>query len=149
MSPSSLTDHTGYWLRMVSNAVSREFARKIGLADVTVAEWVFMRALFDDQPVPPTVLATKMGMTKGAISKLAERLISKGLVLRTEHETDKRAHALSLSEAGMARIPALSAIADENDQRFFEALGPDERRTLVQLLRVLAERHGLSAAPVD
>ena len=44
-SASELTDHTGYWMRMVSNAVSQEFARKVSDEDVTVAEWVFMRAL--------------------------------------------------------------------------------------------------------
>lgn len=147
--PSDLTDHSGYWLRMVSNAVSLDFARKIAGEDVTVAEWVFLRVLYDAEPLAPTHLAERMGMTKGAISKLADRLIAKGLVTRTENETDKRAHSLSLSSAGRARIPVLSALADENDRRFFEVLSPDEHRTLDRLLRALAERHSLSATPVD
>jgi DNA-binding MarR family transcriptional regulator len=147
--PSNLTDHTGYWLRMVSNAVSQAFSRGIAGEGVTVAEWVFLRALYDGEPMTPTHLADRMGMTKGAISKLADRLIAKGLVTRTENETDKRAHSLSLSSAGRARIPALSALADENDRCFFEVLSLDEHRTLDRLLRALAERHSLSAAPVE
>ena len=58
---SELTDHTGYWMRMVSNAVSQEFARKVCGEDVTVAEWAFMRALYDLERTPPSVLVLACG----------------------------------------------------------------------------------------
>lgn len=146
---SELADHTGYWMRMVSNAVSQEFARKVSGKAVTVAEWSFMRALYDLEPTPPSVLAEKMGMTKGAISKLAERLVAKGLVERTESQQDKRAHSLSLTKSGRAKIPVLASLADENDAEFFGALTKEEHETLGRILKVLAEQHGLKAAPVD
>lgn len=148
-SASELTDHTGYWMRMVSNAVSQEFARKVSGEDVTVAEWSFMRALYDLEPTPPSVLAEKMGMTKGAISKLAERLVAKGLVERAESQQDKRAHSLSLTMEGRAKIPTLASLADENDAEFFGVLTKEEHETLDRILRVLAERRELTATPVD
>jgi DNA-binding MarR family transcriptional regulator len=148
-SASELTDHTGYWMRMVSNAVSQEFARKVLAEDVTVAEWSFMRALYDLEPTPPSVLAEKMGMTKGAISKLAERLVAKQLVERAENLQDKRAHSLSLAAEGRAKIPALASLADENDAEFFGVLTKEEHETLDRILKVLAKRRGLKATPVD
>lgn len=148
-SASELTDHTGYWMRMVSNAVSQEFARKVSGEDVTVAEWSFMRALYDLEPTPPSVLAERMGMTKGAISKLAERLVAKGLVERTESQQDRRAHSLSLTREGRAKIPVLASLADENDAEFFGVLTKEEHETLDRILKVLAERRGLKATPVD
>lgn len=148
-SASELTDHTGYWMRMVSNAVSQEFARKVSGEDVTVAEWSFMRALYDLEPMSPSVLAEKMGMTKGAISKLAERLVAKGLVERAESQEDKRAHRLSLTKGGRAKIPVLASLADENDAEFFGVLTKEEHETLDRILRVLAERRELKAIPVD
>lgn len=148
-SASQLTDHTGYWMRMVSNAVSQEFARKVAREDVTVAEWSFMRALYDVAPTPPSILAERMGMTKGAISKLAERLVAKGLVERTENQQDKRAHSLSLTTEGRTKIPTLASLADENDAEFFSVLPKDEHDTLDRILRVLAERRALKATPVD
>ena len=146
---SELTDHTGYWMRMVSNAVSLEFARKMSGEDVTVAEWSFMRVLYDLQPTPPSVLADRMGMTKGAISKLADRLLSKGLVERAESQKDKRAHKLSLTAEGQARIPTLASLADRNDSEFFSVLTKEERKALHRILRGLAERRGLKAIPVE
>lgn len=146
---SELTDHTGYWMRIVSNAVSQEFARKVSGEDVTVAEWSFMRALYDLEPTPPSVLAERMGMTKGAISKLAERLKAKGLVSRLESPDDKRAHSLSLTTEGRAKIPVLASLADENDAEFFGVLTKDEHEALDRILRTLAERRALKATPVD
>ena len=148
-SASALTDHTGYWMRMVSNAVSQEFARKVSGKDVTVAEWAFMRALYDLERTPPSVLAERMGMTKGAISKLGERLIAKGLVERAESQEDKRAHSLSLTKEGRAKIPVLASLADENDAEFFGVLTKEDHEALDRILRVLAERRELKATPVD
>ncbi|KAA0972362.1 winged helix-turn-helix transcriptional regulator [Aureimonas fodinaquatilis] len=146
---SDLNAHTGYWLRMVSNAVSQEFARKVAGNEVTVAEWAFMRALFDVASTPPSLLAEKMGMTKGAISKLADRLVAKGLVERADNPQDKRAHNLSLTAAGRAKVPLLASLADENDAEFFGALTRQEHEALDRLLRKLAEKRGLKSVPVD
>lgn len=148
-SVSELTGHTGFRMRMVSNAVSQAFARKVEAEGVTVAEWVFLRALYDTAPMPPSVLAGSMGMTRGAISKLADRLLEKGLIERTDSPSDKRAHSLSLSAEGKAKVPVLAALADENDAAFFGVLTPAEHRQLDLLLTALTERRGLRAAPVD
>ncbi|MDH4438937.1 MAG: MarR family transcriptional regulator [Rhizobium sp.] len=148
-SASRLTDHTGYWMRMVSNAVSQEFARKVSGEDITVAEWSFMRALYDFEPTAPSALAEQMGMTKGAISKLADRLVAKGLVEKVESREDQRAHSLSLTREGRARIPVLASLADQNDAEFFGVLTNEEHETLDRILRVLAARRELNATPVD
>lgn len=60
----------------------QRFARKVEDEGVTVAEWVFMRSLYDDEGIAPSALAARMGMTRGAISKLADRLVEKDLVAR-------------------------------------------------------------------
>ncbi|MCD2176620.1 MarR family winged helix-turn-helix transcriptional regulator [Rhizobium sp. C1] len=146
---SDLTSHTGYWMRMISNAVSQDFARRLASEGVTVAEWVFLRALYDERSLSPSLLATKMGMTKGAISKLADRLLEKGLVSRTEDETDRRAHHLALSVEGRAKVPQLAALADANDAEAFGVLSAEDHAELDRLLKLLVERRGLSSAPVD
>ena len=146
---SDLSTHTGYWLRMVSNAVSQDFARRLADDGVTVAEWSFLRALYGVEAMAPTVLAEKMGMTKGAISKLADRLLEKGLLTRVENPEDRRAHNLSLSAAGRDKVPTLAAHADENDRHYFSPLTPEDHAALDRILQLLADRRGLRATPVD
>jgi DNA-binding MarR family transcriptional regulator len=146
---SELIDHTGFWMRMVSNAVSQSFARKVETESVTVAEWTFMRALYSMDPTSPSVLANRMGMTKGAISKLADRLLAKGLIERTADADDKRVHSLCLTTEGKAKVPVLASLADENDAEFFGVLTKEEHERLDQILKALAERRGLKTTPVD
>ena len=148
-SPSDLEAHLGYWLRMVSNAVSHRFAHAVEGEGVSVAEWVVLRLLHDVASLPPSQLAARMGMTKGAITKLADRLVAKHLVTRRPNPDDRRAHALVLEPAGRALVPRLAALADANDALFFGDLAAEERRQLDTLLRKIAGRRGLRDAPTE
>lgn len=146
---SDLHAHLGYWLRMVSNAVSHRFARKVEAEGVTVAEWVFLRVLSDFKGLAPSLLAARMGMTKGAISKLSDRLLAKKLVARRADPKDGRAHTLALTAAGRDLVPRLAALADENDAAFFAALSADERRRLERLLMKIIAQRELTSVPTD
>ena len=59
--PSELTTHLGYWLRLVSNHVSQAFARKLEGRGVTVAEWVVMRLLLDGANSRPALSLNAWG----------------------------------------------------------------------------------------
>ena len=143
-----LTAHLGYWLRYVSNHVSQAFARKVEAYGVTAAEWVLMRQLLGEEALPPSRLAERMGMTRGAISKLADRLIAKSLMERTANPEDGRAHTLALTPAGRALVPELAALADANDAEFFDQLAPKDRAALFRILREVVEKRGLKSVPV-
>jgi DNA-binding MarR family transcriptional regulator len=144
-----LTAHLGYWLRYVSNHVSQAFARKVEGHGVTVAEWVLLRQLLDEDALAPSRLAERMGMTRGAISKLADRLIAKSLLVRAADPDDGRAQTLSVTPAGRALVPGLAALADANDAEFFDHLAPDDRAALLRILRRIVEKRGLTSLPVD
>lgn len=147
--PSGLTAHVGFWLRYVSNHVSLAFARKVEAHGVTVAEWVLMRHLLEIDALAPSRLAERMGMTRGAISKLSERLVAKALVKRTDDRSDGRAHTLSLTPAGRALVPKLAALADANDAEFFGHLTARQRAELLRVLKNVVETRGLTRVPID
>ena len=148
-SASDLTAHLGYWLRYVSNHVSQAFARKVEAHGVTVAEWVLMRQLLHEEALAPSRLAERMGMTRGAVSKLADRLIAKSLLVRTADPQDGRAQMLSLTRAGRSMVPKLAALADANDAEFFDHLVPKDRTALLRTLRWIVEKRGLKSLPID
>jgi len=146
---SDLTAHLGYWLRYVSNHVSQAFARKVEAHGVTVAEWVLMRQLLEEEALAPSRLADRVGMTRGAISKLADRLIAKSMLARVADPKDGRAQTLSLTSTGRALTPELAALADANDAEFFDHLAPKDRAALFRILRQIVEKRGLKSLPVD
>ncbi len=146
---AALEAHIGYWLRLVSNEVSGAFARALQQRHISVAEWVAMNQLGTSAGVTPARLAAAMGMTRGAVSKVLEKLKTKKLVSRTRSPVDSRVQLLSLTEQARRILPRLTEIADSNDRHFFAALGPDEQASLRHLLRRLAEAHRIMHIPVD
>jgi DNA-binding MarR family transcriptional regulator len=144
-----LTDHLGYWLRLLSNHVSRGFARKVAGEGVTVAEWAMMRVMYGEAPLAPSRIAELMGMTRGAITRLADRLIAKELVRREASEADGRAQTLRLTAKGEHLVPRLAALADQNDAESFAQLSAEERRALRAMLEASVARLGISRVPID
>lgn len=145
---SDLERHIGYWLRFVSNHVSHSFMRKIEAKGVTVAEWAVLRQLLEREDLNPSELAGRMGMTRGTISKLIERLRVKGLVERCDSEHDRRCHTVSLTRKGRTLVPELARLADKNDREFFGHLSEESRAALVATLKALVKKHEWKEIPV-
>lgn len=145
---SALDSHVGYWLRYVSNQVSHAFALKVQEKGVTVAEWVVLRELYDER-AQPSSLSERLGMSRGAISKLADRLVDKKLLTRRAMEDDGRSQMLELTARGRALVPELAALADQNDEEFFGDLGAPLRKTIVDAMKDIVRRRALTRVPID
>lgn len=145
--PSSLDIHLGFWLRYVSNHVSHAFRQKVEAHGVTVAEWVVLRQLLATNATAPSDLAAKLGMTRGAISKLIDRLLRKRMVTRASEKADKRYQTVALTARGQKLVPKLAALADQNDTEFFGHWSDEQRTTLVNLLRDIVCRHKWNELP--
>ncbi len=146
---SALEAHLGYWMRLVSNGVSRAFERALQQRDISVAEWVVMNQLAAGPGLTPAKLAAAMGMTRGAISKVLDKLDSKKLVSRSISPLDSRVQLLRLTQRARRALPQLARIADDNDGCFFAALDPDEKGALRSLLRKVAGAHRITGIPIE
>jgi DNA-binding MarR family transcriptional regulator len=150
--PESLSDlkgHIGFWMRFASNHVSHAFARKILKHGVTVAEWVVLREMHGRDDMAPSKVAELTGMTRGAASKLIDRLVGKKLVTREGRTDDRRYQDIAPTPAGASLVPTLAALADQNDREFFTVLTKTERDTLLAILKKLVQAHGLQQLPIE
>ncbi len=146
---SELESHVGFWLRFVANHVSGAFARRLEERGFSVSEWVALRLLFDTKAVTSTSLVARIGMTKGAVTKVVDRLVGKQLVTRRLDADDRRVQRLSLTRAGRTVVPRLAALADANDEHYFGHLRAAERRALIGAMRTIVERLGLAGVPTE
>lgn len=145
---ANFTDHLGYWLRQVSNHVSHAFARRLAAKGVTVAEWALMRVLHDEPPLAPSRVAEVMGLTRGAVTKLADRLVAKSLAVRRASPDDGRAQTLALTAAGRNFVPELAALAERNEAACFAHLPEADRRALERILKDMVRHLGVTAMPL-
>lgn len=144
-----IESHLGYWLRRVSNHVSGGFARALEAQHVSVAEWVVLCRVSAQPGITPGEIAETLELTRGAVSKIIDKLAAKSWITRSTKREDSRVQLLSLTRSGTRILPQLARIADENDRVFFEALDLAERATLRRLLGKLAEFHRMKSVPTD
>ncbi|MDE3208431.1 MAG: MarR family transcriptional regulator [Pseudomonadota bacterium] len=145
---STLDAHLGYWMRIVSNRVSEAFQRAVKACDVSVAEWVALRILYDQKNATHGLLTQALGMTKGAVSKVIVRLEEKKLVVRDVDRVDARLVVLNLTESGQELVPRLAHLADENDRRFFGHLSAIQQAELRAVLEEIVHLQQLTEVPV-
>jgi DNA-binding MarR family transcriptional regulator len=146
---SPLEAHLGYWLRFVSNQVSHAFSLKLAARGVSVAEWVVLGQLYECETMAPSTLAERIGMTRGAVSKLVDRLEGKALVTRTISDEDRRYQGLAITAKGRTLLPMLAVLADENDAAFFGHLNAAYQESIKSVMREVVRRRGLTSVPVD
>lgn len=143
--PSHLHSHLGYWLRCLSNLVSSTFAERLAKSDISVAQWVVLRTLFEKRNVTLNEAATEVGVDKSSLSRMVERMVQRGLLTRSQG-SDRRSVGLALTPAAMKLVPQLAALADENDAAFFGSLSAKEREDLLAMIKRLLRANGWDLA---
>jgi DNA-binding MarR family transcriptional regulator len=146
---SQLESHLGYWFRRVSNAVSRTFSRALHEKQTSVAEWVLLREIHERGQAAPGELADSLGLTRGAVSKIVDKLAVKGWVQSDAKEGDSRFRLLSLTGAGRRNLPVLAEIADRNDARYFNCLTAKEKSVLRAILIKLVNQNQINNVPTE
>jgi len=97
----------------------------------------------------PGELAEGLGLTRGAVSKIIDKLEAKNWIARSTKTGDGRVQLLSVTRRGGRVLPDLAEIADQNDRDFFDGLNADERALLRHLLGKLAEFHQIKDVPIE
>jgi DNA-binding MarR family transcriptional regulator len=128
-------DSVGYLMHQVVQAMRRRIDQRMAALGLTAAQWVPLWRIRLEGTVGARELARASGIDAGAMTRLVDRLVAKGLVERVRCSDDRRAVQLTLTAAGRAvaaRVPAeLAAVNNAFLRGFDEA----EWRQLRDLLR--------------
>ncbi len=143
--PSDLRKHVGYWLRRLSNLVSSAFAEKLAAKDISVAQWVVLRTLYAKRDVTLNDAALEVGVDKSSLSRMVERLVQKGLLIRGPGG-DRRSVGLTLTPSAVKLVPQLAKLADENDERFFRSLSARQKKDFLSTIKQLLDANGWDPA---
>lgn len=101
-------------------------------------------ALWMDGPVDSKTAARLAGMSRAAVSSLANTLERDGLVVRLPNKEDGRSVLLDLTRAGERRILKVFPEHNRREAKWAKCLDPEERAELTRLLDKVAR---LSSEP--
>lgn len=126
-------------LRVAAAALARAQGAALAPHGVTAAEWAVLSALYDLGATQPSALADACGLTRGAVTKLVDRLRTKRLAVRAAAgRADRRYQTIALTGSGATLIPVLARVAGEAEAAFFVRLSAGERAALAAALAKLA-----------
>jgi DNA-binding MarR family transcriptional regulator len=138
---SPVESHLAYWLHYVGYRLFHELRRRTRKLGVTAAESVLLRKLLEhEHGAMPSLLALRLGLTRGYVSRLAMRLEIKGLINRTKSVSDRRALILTLTGVGRALVAYLAAAADETNARNFSGAGDARLEAIEKVMKGIVYR---------
>ena len=132
-------DSVGYLMNQVVLAMRRRIDQRMAALGLTAAQWYPLWRIRLDGSVSARELAQASGIDAGAMTRLVDRLVAKGLVERVRCNADRRAVRLSLTDAGRAvtaKVPAELAAVNNDFLRGFDMAEWQQLRSLLQ--RMLA-----------
>lgn len=106
---------------------------------VSLAEACAMVALQRDEPLSQRELALQLNLDKSTVSRLVADLESRGWVAREKAPSDARVTLLRRSAEGIAKSQAIYAARTERFGGLLDAIAPEQRASVVEALRILAE----------
>ena len=129
-------------------ALDRELAadKRLEPLELSAAQYSIIANLAGPEgPRSAADLCKGISYDAGAMTRMLDRLESKGLISRSRSAHDRRLMNLELTEAGRAAYPRMREIAMMVANRFLRGFTKTEARQLEGLLlRMLENAHGVS-----
>lgn len=140
-------DSVGYLLHQLAQSMRRRIDQRMATLGLTAAQWVPLWHIGLHGPLGARELAQAIGIDAGAMTRLVDRLVAKGLVQRVRAADDRRSVRLTLTAAGeavAARLPAELAAVNNACLRGFDEAEWQQLRGLLR--RMLDNGDGLGDA---
>ncbi|NRG18978.1 winged helix-turn-helix transcriptional regulator [Rhizobiales bacterium] len=118
--------------RRIAKALSEEF-------DLSLAEWMVLRALLDADCVSVRDLVPLTGLDTVAISRAATRLSDRRFLKKIINKQDRRLVVLTPSKAGRTLACEVDRKLSDLETAFLKGLGVQERVRLGQLLGAIID----------
>jgi DNA-binding MarR family transcriptional regulator len=138
-----LPDLLGYHLRRAQTALFKDFGEVVGAEeDITPGLFGMLQVIAANPGLAQSRLAEAMDVDRSTIVTVVDQLERRGLVARCPSLTDKRSHALQLTEGGRRSLRRMEKLVLRHEAALASVLTAAERETLIRLLVRLYERGG-------
>ena len=136
---------TGYWVNRLANAFRTAVDRELRGFDLTRRQVGMLHFIAREDCTTASDLTRTIGVDSTAVTRMIDRLESKGLVIRKPDPEDGRRHMIEVTAAARQVMPKLAETAMKVEAPFEEGI-PDEdldafHRVLMRMLENVDEAH--------
>lgn len=140
--PAVLLENPCFLLTRAGMVAQKEFGDRLEPLGLTPRMWGALAVLDTEGAITQHALCRSVGMDPSSMVSTIDELESKGYVERRRHPTDRRAHALHVTDPGRQALQHGRTVAAEFQDDLLGALSESERGLLQDMLRrvVLSKR---------
>jgi DNA-binding MarR family transcriptional regulator len=131
----------GHLIRRAHQISTALFTEECGQFDMTQVQYAALTAIQLNPDLDATRLAALIAFDRSTIGDVLERLETKGWIIRGPSQTDRRVKLLQISPAGATLLRAVEEAVQRVQDRLLAPLPPEDRATMVRLLKQLADLH--------
>jgi DNA-binding MarR family transcriptional regulator len=142
-------------IRQIVRRISEHSKHLLQEVNLTVPQLMCLKAIgeLEDRADEITVamIGQQVQLSPATVSRIIDRLVRGGLVIRERHARDRRRVCLSLTPAGLERFQNLPTPLQEKFVKRLRGLPDSERKTILESLRRIVElmdATDLDAAPI-
>jgi DNA-binding MarR family transcriptional regulator len=137
----------GHLIRRAHQISTALFTEECGQFDMTQVQYAALTAIQLNPDLDATRLSALIAFDRSTIGDVLERLETKGWIIRGPSRTDRRIKLLQIAPAGAALLQAVEGAVMRVQERLLAPLAPQDRATMVRLLKELADLHGEGVTP--
>jgi len=130
-----LPELVGYQLRRAQIQTFQHFASNLDGEDMRPGWFGLLIIVANNPGLSQTQLARSLGIDGSTMVAMIDRMEEKDWVRRERSKTDRRSHALKLTESGSALLDQVTPKVLAHDTAIAQSLSDDERAELLRLLR--------------
>jgi DNA-binding MarR family transcriptional regulator len=130
-----LDGHLGYFVRRLQVWIFQDFVRTLSAFDIRPAQFSVLVVIEANPGLSQADLGDTLGIERARLVRLLDGLEKRGLTRRQPSPTDRRSHALSLTDAGVTTLKRIKSLAAEHEAHLANRLGGDKRDVLLTALR--------------
>ena len=124
----------GYKLRRAWSAVQADLAETLKPFDLRMLTFSALVLVRDNAGLSQAQLARLMSVERPNLVLIVDELDRRGLIARDRAAGDRRAYALSLTEAGRSLCNAAHAAVVAHEARMFDGLSPEDLSAFTAVL---------------
>ena len=132
--PESLSVWTGYLLGRATDQSREYFEALVKPLSIGRRHFGVLAVLGEEKPLSQVEIGERLGIDRNTMVLLLDDLEKKALVTRRRDPADRRAHLVSLTDAGRDVLAKSTEAARRTNDEVFAPLSPDERALLHSLL---------------
>ncbi|MDB5945994.1 MAG: transcriptional regulator, MarR family [Ramlibacter sp.] len=132
-------ESVGYLMRRILNTVATEIEREMGPNGLTNAQWIPLFKLYVGSASTVAEVARECDLDAGAMTRLLDRLETKGLLKRVRSCEDRRVVNLELTDEGRAAAQQIPGVLCRVQNAHMQGFSHAEWQTLKSLLRRILE----------